>query len=70
MSVLIFNASANHLQEDSSGSEIDIPDETMTKTESTADLLTIFSPPVTVNFKSKMQGTVTVEKGRWCSICK
>ncbi|PIL27231.1 hypothetical protein GSI_10375 [Ganoderma sinense ZZ0214-1] len=70
MSVLILNASARGLQGSSSDSEFDLPDETQTKLESTADLLTIFSLQYTKTFRSKKKQTQSTEKGRWCSICK
>nr|VWO96606.1 C2H2-type domain-containing protein [Ganoderma boninense] len=52
-----------------SDSDLNLPDETTTKAESTADLLTIFSMPVTTEFKSKKNGTSDTERGRWCMIC-
>ena len=72
-SALILNTSLQQLQDNGSKPELDLPEETITKTESTADLLTIFSLQLMVAFKSKLKdGSVstTTEKGRWCGICK
>ena len=72
-SALILNASLRQLQDNGSEPELDLPKETITKTKSTADLLTIFSLQLTVAFKSKLKdGSVstTTKKGHWCGICK
>jgi hypothetical protein len=47
---------------------LEIPVQLRVKSDTTKDLLTIFSARVTVNFK-KGQNSETVT-GRWCMLCK
>ena len=68
--MIILNALGYLQDENASESELDVPEETTTKADSTADLLTIFSLHQTKEFKSEKLGTSSVEGGRWCLICK
>ena len=68
--MIILNAFGYLQEENASEPELDIPEETTTKADSTANLLTIFSMHQTKEFKSEKLGTSSVETGRWCMICK
>lgn len=68
--MFILNTLGYLQDENASESELDLPEETTTKANSMADLLTIFSLHEMMEFKSEKMGTSSVERGRWCLICK
>jgi hypothetical protein len=45
------------------------PSKTALKADTTRDLETVLSDCKTVHFK-KSNGTVSIEKGRWCKFCR